>query len=151
MILTLVDFPVTYVKADAEFDDVGVNHIASVLIGFENGARASFNAGMNFGTDTSDRYDRLFIHGSKGYIRSDVEYNAQGELSFDVTVKNEKGERITHTESVCVGSNYSLELEHLTPPFSHKSQTTLLRQNNPLHNNGHVNPAFDIAIIYIAL
>ena len=40
---------------------------------------------------------------------------------------------------------------HLTPPFSHKSQTTLLRQNNPLHNNGHVKPAFDIAIIYIAL
>ena len=43
------------------------------------------------------------------------------------------------------------DLRHLTPPFSHKSQTTLLRQNNPLHNNGHVNPAFDIAIIYIAL
>ena len=41
-------------------------------------------------------------------------------------------------------------LRHLTPPFSHKSQTTLLRQNNPLHNNGHVKPAFDIAIIYIA-
>ena len=42
-------------------------------------------------------------------------------------------------------------LRHLNTPFSHKSQTTLLRQNNPLHNNGHVNPAFDIAIIYIAL
>ena len=43
------------------------------------------------------------------------------------------------------------DFRHLTPPFSHKSQTTLLRQNPPLHNNGHVKPAFDIAIIYIAL
>lgn len=113
MILSLIDSPVKYVKADAEFDKAGVDHLASVLIGFEDGARASFNAGMNLGTDTSDRYDRLFIHGSKGYIRSDVEYNAQGELSFAVTVKDEKGRRITRTETVTAFSNYSLELEQL--------------------------------------
>ena len=113
MILSLTDSPVGYVKADAELDASGVDHLASVLIGFENGARATFNAGMILGTDTCDRYDRLFIHGSKGYIRSDTEYNGEGELSFTVTVKNEQGERLTHTETVTADSNYALELENM--------------------------------------
>ena len=113
MILSLIDSPISYVKADAELDDTGVDHMASVLLKFENGARASFNAGMILGTDTSDRYDRLFIHGSKGYVRSDVEYNQEGELSFKVWVKTETGERPVHTVQVSAASNYSLELEQL--------------------------------------
>ncbi|MCR4740437.1 MAG: aldo/keto reductase [Lachnospiraceae bacterium] len=110
MILSLIDSPISYVKADAEFDGEKVDHMASVLIGFENGARASFNVGMMLGKDTCDRYDRLFIHGSKGYIRSDVEYNQEGELKFLVTVKDEAGERITSQRSVTALSNYSLEI-----------------------------------------
>ncbi len=113
MILSLIDSPVEYVKADAELDAEGVDHMAGVLIGFANGARASFNVGMALGIDTSDRYDRLFIHGSKGYIRSDVEYNQEGEMEFDVTVKNDAGERIKTTHHVTSGSNYTLELEQL--------------------------------------
>jgi diketogulonate reductase-like aldo/keto reductase len=113
MILSLIDSPVKYIKADAEFGGTGVDQMASVLIGFEDGSRASFNAGMILGTDTSDRYDRLFIHGSKGYIRSDVEYNGEGELSFEVTVKNSNGERVTRTETVSADSNYSMEMEQM--------------------------------------
>jgi len=139
MILSLIDSPVRYVKADAELDSAGVDRLASVMIGFEDGSRATFNAGMNLGIDTADRYDRLFIHGSEGCIRSAVEYNAQGGLSFDVTVKNEKGERITRTERVTAGSNYSLELEqlndcirngakpHITEEFSLKNMRLLDR------------------------
>ncbi len=113
MILSLIDSPIAYVKADAELDKAGVDHMASALIGFENGARASINAGMALGIDTSDRYDRLFIHGTKGYIRSDVEYNQEGELEFTVWVKNAGGERIAHKEKVTASSNYSLELEQM--------------------------------------
>lgn len=113
MILSLIDSPVKYIKADAEFGGTGVDHMASVLIGFEDGSRASFNAGMILGTDTNDRYDRLFIHGSKGYIRSDVEYNGEGELSFEVTVKDSNYERVTRTETVAAGSNYSMEMEQM--------------------------------------
>ncbi len=113
MILSLIDSPVKYVKADAEFGSTGVDHLASVMIGFEDGSRASFNAGMILGTDSCDRYDRLFIHGSKGYIRSDVEYNGEGELSFEVTVKDTNGERITRTETVSAESNYSMEMEQM--------------------------------------
>ena len=113
MILSLIDSPVKYVIADAELDETGVDHLASAIIGFDNGARATLNAGMVLGTDTCDRYDRLFIHGAKGYIRSDTEYNGEGELSLTVTVKNEKGERLTRTETVTSGSNYALELENM--------------------------------------
>ena len=114
MILTLVDSDIEYVKADAELDKTGVDHMASVLLKFKNGVRASFNAGMMLGTDTSDRYDRLFIHGSKGYIRSDVEYNEEGELEFTVTAKNENGERIESKRQVHAASNYSLEIERFS-------------------------------------
>ena len=139
MILSLTDSPVRYIKADAELDSTGVDHMASVLIGFENGARASFHAGMMLGTDTCDRYDRLFIHGSKGYIRSAAEYNGAGELSFDVTVKNERGERITRTETVTAGSNYCMEIAqmnacirgnaepHITEDFSIRNMRLLDR------------------------
>ncbi|MBQ5311890.1 MAG: Gfo/Idh/MocA family oxidoreductase [Oscillospiraceae bacterium] len=118
MILSLIDSPVEYVKADAELIS-GVDHMASVLIKFADGARASFNAGMILGTDTCDRYDRLFIHGSKGYIRSDTEYNQEGELSLTITVKNDKGERITRTETVTALSNYTLEAEQMNDCILH--------------------------------
>lgn len=113
MILTLIDKPVKYVMADAELDERGVDHMASVLLGFEGGARASFNAGMALGIDTSDRYDRLFVHGSKGWIRSEVEYNQEGEMEFKVTVKKEGWERDTVVKKVTALSNYSLELSNM--------------------------------------
>jgi len=137
MILTLIDSPVKYIKADAELDSTGVDHMASVLIGFEDGTRASFNAGMILGTDSSDRYDRLFIHGSCGYIRSDAEYNGEGEITFEVTVKGEDGERVTRTEKVIAASNYSMEMEqmnrciignevpHITEEFSVRNMRVL--------------------------
>ena len=113
MILSLTDSPVKYIRADAELDSSDVDHMASVMIGFDDGTRASFNAGMILGLDTCDRYDRLFIHGSKGYIRSDAEYNGEGLLSIDITVKDENGERIKRTETVSVESNYALEFEQM--------------------------------------
>jgi diketogulonate reductase-like aldo/keto reductase len=122
MILSLIDSPVKYIKADAEFGSTGVDHMASVMIGFEDGTRASFNAGMILGTDSCDRYDRLFIHGSMGYIRSDVEYNGEGELSFEVTVKDTDGERITRTETVSADSNYSMEMEQMNECIKGKAK-----------------------------
>lgn len=113
MILSLTDSPAKDVSVSAELDSTGVDHMASVLLRLEDGTRASFHAGMVLGEDTCDRYDRLFIHGSKGYIRSAAEYNGEGMLSFDVTVKNERGERITRTETVACGSNYSMELAQM--------------------------------------
>ena len=113
MILSLVDSNIEYIKADAELDKTGVDHMAGVLIKFTNGVRASFNAGMMLGVDTNDRYDRLFVHGSKGYIRSNVEYNQEGDLEFEITFKDGKDERILHKAKVNSESNYCLEIEQL--------------------------------------
>ena len=91
----------------------------------KNGIRASFNVGMNLGKNTNARFDRLYIHGSKGFIKSDVYYNQEGEVSYTVT--NDKGPEV---RKVFVPQNYSLEVTqlgecilngqkpHITPEFS---------------------------------
>ena len=67
MILSLIDSKPEYVKAIAEFTDLGVDSMTSAIIRFENGARAAFNVGMILGENTNSRYDRLYIHGTKGF------------------------------------------------------------------------------------
>ncbi|SEQ26494.1 Predicted dehydrogenase [Lachnospiraceae bacterium NE2001] len=128
MILSLIDSDVSYVKADAEFSDKGVDLATAGLIRFENGTRASFNVGMILGEDTNARFDRLYIYGTKGSIRSDVEYNQEGEASYKVYVGDEVIER-----KISVPHNYSLEIEqfsrciiqgekpHITSDFSIKN------------------------------
>lgn len=113
MILSLTNADAEKISVSAEYDKNGVDDMASVLLTFSDGMRASFHAGMLLGTDSQDRYDRLFIHGTNGYIRSAAEYNGEGELCFDITVKHENGERITRTERVLCGSNYSMELAQM--------------------------------------
>ncbi len=108
MILSLVDSEVSYVKADAEFSDLGVDILTTGIIGFENGVRAAFNVGMLLGKDTDDRFDRLYIHGSKGSIKSEVEYNQEGEVSYRVITGQKED-----IKKVSVPQNYSLEVEQL--------------------------------------
>lgn len=114
-----------YVKAVAEFTEEGVDMMTAGIMQFESGLRASFNVGMNLGINTNSRFDRLYVHGSKGCIRSDVEYNQEGELKYTVVTEGKTLER-----KVRAGQNYALELEqmnrcilygekpHVTPEFS---------------------------------
>ena len=125
MILTLINSVPEFVKASTEFSDMGVDFMTAGLIRFENGARAMFNVGMILGKNTNSRYDRLYIHGTKGFIKSDVEYNQEGDLSY--TIFNSDG---VTTRKVFVPQNYALELDqlnrcilfgekpHITPEFS---------------------------------
>lgn len=108
MILSLVDSEPVFVKADAEFSDEGVDEMTAGIIKFGNGVRASFNVGMILGKNTDDRFDRLYIHGSKGYITSGVEYNQEGELSY--TIHTDEG--VTERK-MTAPQNYSLEVEQL--------------------------------------
>ncbi len=144
LILSLIDSPIKYVKADAELDDTGVDHMASVMIKFENGARASFNAGMILGKDTSDRYDRLFIHGTKGYIRSDVEYNQEGDLEFNITIKKEHGERVEKTCQVSSKSNYSLELDKINRCIR-EGETPLVTEDFSIKNMRLLDRILDVS------
>ena len=128
MILSLTDSDPVLVKAAAEFSDLGVDLNPSGIIKFQNGLRASFNVGMIFGEQSNSRFDRLYIHGSKGCIRSEVEYNQEGDVSYRILKGDEVIER-----KVFVPNNYALEIEqmgrcilegetpHITPEFSLKN------------------------------
>ncbi len=134
MILSLVDSEVNFVRAAAEIGETGVDLNTACILKFENGVRASFNAGMIFKPGTHARFDRLYIHGDKGQIRSEVEYNRSGECSYRICTK--EGETV---KTVTALSNYRLEVEKLgrcilqgekplvTPGFSIKNAEVLDR------------------------
>ena len=109
MLLSLIDSKPEYVKASADFSDEGIDLMTAGLIRFENGVRASFNVGMILGKDTDYRFDRLYIHGSKGYIKSDVEYNQEGNVFYRIYL----GEDVI-VRDISVPNNYSLEVEQFS-------------------------------------
>ena len=108
MILALTDSEPEYVKADAEFNEEGVDVFTSVMMKFQNGVRAAFNVGMMFPAGCNARKDRLYIHGSKGCIDSAVEYNQAGELCYTIVSEGKKIER-----KITAKQNYTLESEQL--------------------------------------
>ena len=128
MILSLNEDEPEYVKAVAEFSDKDVDVMTSAIIRFKNGVRAAFNVGMILGEDTDARNDRLYVYGSKGCIRSSVEFNQSGELTYHIFTDTGVIER-----KVSAPQNYSLEVAQLgrcilqgerpfvTPDFSVKN------------------------------
>ena len=135
MILSMIDSDPEMVKAIAEFSDHGVDLSTSAILRFKNGARAALQVGMILDMTSNSRYDRLLIHGTKGSIRSDVEYNQEGDVSYRIFTKD--GETIER--KVFVPNNYALEVTqlgkcilegetpHVTPEFSMKN-TRLMDQ-----------------------
>lgn len=117
MILSLVDANPVLVRANADMSEDGVDVMTAALLKFDNGVRASFNVGMMLGTDSNDRMDRLYIHGSKGCIKSQVQYNQAGELKYTVILKEKEIER-----TVSARQNYCLELEQMNQAISGAGQ-----------------------------
>jgi len=125
MILSLIGSEVDWVKADAEFNDEGADVFASAIMKFKNGARAAFNVGMIFDPSQDARRDRLYVHGSKGTIVSEVEFNQSGRLTYTIKTGNKE-----YHPTIDAGQNYMLEIEqlgrciengearHVTPEFS---------------------------------
>ena len=132
MILSITDSEPETVLANAEFSRTGVDIYTSAYIKFKNGVRAAFNVGMIFPPGSYGRQDRLYIHGTKGCIKSDVEYNQSGELSYTIIVDGQKTVRTVNAKQ-----NYALECEqlgrciengeapHVTPEFSIKNAELL--------------------------
>lgn len=128
MILSLIDSTPTSVIANARYTELGVDELTNAIIKFKNGVNATFTVGMILGKDTGSRFDKLYIHGSKGAIRSDVEFNQSGELSYKIYLDKEIIER-----KISVPQNYPLEIaqlnscilngetQHITPDFSIKN------------------------------
>ena len=87
--------------------------MTSAIIRFKNGVRAALNVGMILGKNNGSRYDSLYIHGSKGSIRSEVEYNQQGKLSYRIFV----GDKVIKRK-IKAPQNYSLEIAQMCKCFN---------------------------------
>lgn len=107
MILSLINSDVTEIHASADIKN-GVDYLTAAGLNFANGARASFTVGMALGANTNGRYDRLYIHGTKGSIISAVEYNQEGKLSYTISAE---GKSIIR--NIDAPQNYALELDQL--------------------------------------
>ena len=109
LIQTLVGAEPEEIKATAVFTDAGVDELAGGVMRFKNGVRAAFDVGMVMGIDTDARFDRTYIHGTKGDILSLVPYNAEGKLSYEIR----KFDGTTEVRTVDAPQNYSLEAAQL--------------------------------------
>lgn len=96
------------VQGVAEYSKEGVDVLTTAILQFEGGVRASFTCGMNFEKEKGRRFDRLYIHGSKGYIKSYTEFNQAGDLNYTICIDGKE-----EVKTVNVRQNYSLEIEQL--------------------------------------
>lgn len=108
MILWMLEKKPESILGFGDFSNEGIDKFASVLMNYEDGLRASFSSGMIFETEGNRRFDRLYIHGERGYIKSDVEYNQCGDMSYRVCVDG-----VETVKTVSAPSNYCLEVEQL--------------------------------------
>lgn len=96
------------VQAVAEFSDQGVDALTTAILTFPGGKRAILTSGMVLATEKHHRIDRLEIHGTKGCIKSSVQFNQQGLLSYTVWVDGTETVKTINTPH-----NYRLEVEQL--------------------------------------
>ena len=108
LILWMMGEEPSSVQAVAEFSPEGIDLCTTALLTFPSGKRAAFQCAMVLATDEDKRLDRWQIHGTQGCIRSEVEFNQCGELSY--TVRTASGEV---TKTVTVPQNYKLEVEQM--------------------------------------
>ena len=96
------------VCAAADFSDHGVDRLTTGFLCYPGGARAAFTCGMVLPTGQSRRLDRLQIHGTKGVLRTDAEFNQAGRLSYQIVTDGQ-----VVTRCVDAPQNYSLEVAQL--------------------------------------
>ena len=108
MLLKLLEDMPSRVKAMAQYDENGVDVYTAALLNYENDVRASITCGMIFEKDKPHRYDRLYIHGTKGDIKSDTEFNQEGNASYTLIIEGKEQIR-----NVYCPHNYQLEIEQL--------------------------------------
>lgn len=108
MILRMIGKLPEKVQAVAEYTEGRVDNLTTAILKFEGDVRASFLCGMNLETGMDRRMDRLYIHGSRGYIKSGTEYNEAGELSYTLCVDGKET-----VKTVNAPQNYRLEIEQM--------------------------------------
>lgn len=95
--------------AMADFSEEGIDVYTTAFMNFNSGIKASLKCGMLLATERDgwfDRIDHFRIHGTKGSIRSEVQFNQCGELAYVVTVEGKEEVKVIQTPQ-----NYRLEVE----------------------------------------
>lgn len=107
-ILWLMDDTPQKVQAIAEFSEENIDRYTTGILSFQNKKYAAFACGMLLKTEGGKRIDRLQIHGTEGMIRSDVQFNEAGELTYVIC---KDGREIV--KQISAPNNYSLEVEQM--------------------------------------
>lgn len=105
-ILWMLDDEPESVQACGCFTDQKIDNLTTGLLTFKNGAKAAFTCGMLLATEQDKRIDRFQIHGTKGHITSEAQFNQEGDLKYTICVDG-----ATETKCVHAPQNYRLEVE----------------------------------------
>ena len=99
------------IQAISDFSEQGIDSYTSAIMNFKSGKRASMNCGMVLQKETDGRFDRIDnfrIHGTKGSIKSEVQFNQAGNLEYCINVNGKEEVKIVDTPQ-----NYKLEVEQM--------------------------------------
>lgn len=107
LITTIINKTPISVTGTAEYTKEGIDTLTIATMDWGDGVRGSLRCGMVLG-DGGNRFDHLFIRGSKGYIKSDVAYNEAGELKYTVFADGKET-----VKTVYADNNYMLEIRNI--------------------------------------
>jgi len=96
------------IQASALYSPLGVDAYSSALLAFEGGARAALECGMVLPKGADARIDRIRIHGTKGFIQSETQFNQAGEVSYTICADGQ-----TQVKQLHAPQNYRLEIEQM--------------------------------------
>ena len=99
------------IQAIADFSEDGIDVYTTAILNFKSGKRAVVNCGMVLQTEADGRFDRIDsfrIHGTKGSIKSEVQFNQAGKLVYTICIDGKEEVKVIDTPQ-----NYGLEVEQL--------------------------------------
>lgn len=97
------------IQAIGDFSEEKIDVYTTAIMNFKSGRRAVLNCGMVLATESEGKFDRIDsfrIHGTKGSIRSEVQFNQCGKLSYVISVDGKEEVKVIDTPQ-----NYCLEVE----------------------------------------
>ena len=97
------------IQAISDFSEENVDVNTTAIMNFKSGKRAVMHCGMVLSTEIEGKFDRIDnfrIHGTKGSIKSETQFNQCGKLSYVLSVGDKEEVKVVETPQ-----NYRLEVE----------------------------------------
>ena len=97
------------IQAIGDFSEENIDVNTTAMMNFKSGKRAVMHSGMVLSKEIEEKFDRIDnfrIHGTKGSIRSDVQFNQCGKLAYMLSVGDKEEVKVVDTPQ-----NYRLEVE----------------------------------------